>query len=195
MLKKYFLLLTTCYSLLAIIGCSKNPLAPAGTVSFGAETKSTIGGAPAFWTSMPPPSSSEFEVTVAKIEISESGDEWTEVHKGDSATIVKGNLEVVAGGKPVASTDYEGVRVWFGKNLKVNDLYGNTAEWNDFDKDNPVVFSTRNGKLSYPFAIERNTECFIVFQFNFTGVGAPALAPTSGYFFRPSITVRVSRFK
>lgn len=191
---KFFL--ACCFLTLIAAGCSNNPLLPPGTIGFGAET-SSAGGFAAFHKAIAPASVTEFEMTVEKIEISATGDEWTGIYSGGQMTKVQGTtLEAVGDAKFVGTGSYEGVRVWFGKNLRAKDSYGNVTEWDDFDRDNPVTFSTRNGKLLYPFTVERGAQCFVVFRFNFSGYsGAPSPAGSPSLLNRPVITVRVSKFK
>lgn len=193
---KYCLFIVYCLSLITFSSCSKNPLASSGTIGFGAEAKS-ITSAPAYRGGPSLISSpSEFEVTVEKIEISETGDKWIEVHNNSKSTVVTGtDVGTIVGAIPVDTAEYEGIKVWFGKTLKATDSHGSITEWNDFDRDNPVIFSTKNGKLSYPFSVERSNVCAIIFQFNFNSSNsAPALVIMGG-FLRPSVIARVSKFK
>lgn len=182
MLKNIFLFIYCCFLIIAGIGCSNNPLLPAGTIGFGAESNSPTGFA-AFYKATAPSSVTEFEMIVERIEISATGDEWVGIHTGGQTTRVQGNtLETVGTPKYAPPGSYEGVRVWFGKNLRAQDASGNVTEWNDFDIGNPVTFSTRNGMLSYPFTVERGTQCYVIFQFGFLTE-------------RPTVMVRVSKFR
>lgn len=186
MYKKYVLVLISYCLLLAIIGCSKNPLAPVGSIGFAGENKTLIttnsyfsktiskGIGPGLHFPI------ELTVIIEKIEITTTGEKWIEIFKGstelkitDSDTTAK----IVVFPVPVSSDEYHGVRIWFGDKIKVKgtvEIYNGaryTGIMETLEKErsgistcNPVTFTTADFNFD-AFDINRGKEIFIVFRF------------------------------
>lgn len=167
-------------------GCGKNPLAPPGYFGFGVEAgapKSSQAAGVHHSVSLPPWQAQTFTVTIVKVDVSETGDDWQTVVRDPVTVTVQGNNVAVAvkatapqsqnqkdaDFRPLKPGEYHGVRVWFGDRLAATaNIYNAVPDALDnFGAYNPRTYTTRDGGLAFPFTVAPGQEQFVVFSFDF----------------------------
>lgn len=112
-------------------------------------------------------------VSVTRVDISTTGEEWKTIFTGSASVDVQGpDVKIGVAAVSVDPDEYHGIRVYFGSSGTYSPFpfysggrYQDGSNAQDLKGQSPWTYSTLNGNLSFPAVVKRGQAIYVVLAF------------------------------